>query len=82
MIKSNMGHLEIEGSDVRIKSELTTIFRGLMEDDIGMTREDIIQCIDIAEKDESQLLDATIENLTEILKEALSEIFAKEDEKK
>ena len=82
MIKSNMGHLEIEGSDVRIKSELTTIFRGLMEDDIGMTREDIIQCIDIAEKDEGQLLDATIESLTEILKKALSEIFAKEDEKK
>ena len=82
MIKSNMGHLEIEGSDVRIKSELTTIFRGLMEDDIGMTREDIIQCIDVAEKDESQLLDATIESLTEILKKALSEIFAKEDEEK
>ena len=79
MIKSNRGILEINGNEVLIKSELTTIFRGLMEDDIGMTRQDIIECIDIAEKNESQLLDATVENLSEILKKALSEIFAKGD---
>lgn len=54
MIKVNEGNVEIKGSKVLVKSELTTLLHALREDEL-LKDEDIDRAVEMSRKSEEEL---------------------------
>ena len=75
MIKTRMGTTEIKGSRAEIIADITVIFKALLEA-TDITREEIIEALDNAEKSASDI-DEKIENIDEVIRDLLKEIEQK-----
>lgn len=75
MIKTRMGTTEIKGSRAEIIADITVIFKSLLER-TNITREEIIEALDDAEKSEAEI-DEEIKNVDERIRGLLEEIKQK-----
>ena len=75
MIKTRMGTTEIKGRRVEIIADIAVIFKSLLEE-TDITREEIIEALDDAEKSASEI-DGEIKNIEEGIRSLLEEIKQK-----
>lgn len=75
MIKTRMGTTEIKGRRAEVITDITVIFKALLEA-TDITREEIIEALDNAEKSASEI-DGEIENIDEEIRGLLKEIEQK-----
>ena len=75
MIKTRMGLTEIKGRREEIIADITVIFNVLLEE-TDITREEIIEALDVAEKSASEI-DGEIKNIDEEIRGLLEEIKQK-----
>lgn len=75
MIKTRMGTTEIKGSRAEIIADIIVIFKSLLER-TNITREEIIEALDDAEKSEAEI-DEEIKNVDERIRGLLEEIKQK-----
>lgn len=79
MIKTRMGLTKIKGSRVEIIADITVIFKALLEE-TDITREEIIEALDNAEKAASEI-DEDIKNIDEEIRCLIEDIRQKIKEK-
>ena len=75
MIKTRKGVTEINGTRIELLIDIAVIFKSLLEG-TDITREEIIEALDDAEKLEAEL-DEKIKNIDEGIKGLLEEIMQK-----
>lgn len=75
MIKTRTGVTEIKGSRIEIIADIAVIFKSLLKA-TNITREEIIEALDSAEKSASEI-DGEIENIDEKIRDLLKEIEQK-----
>ena len=75
MIKTRIGATEIKGTRAEILADIAVIFKALLEES-DITREEIIEALDNAEKLASEI-DGEIKNIDEEIRSLLEEIKQK-----
>lgn len=75
MIRTRFGVTEIRGIRAEVIADIAVIFRSLLKD-TDITREEIIEALDDAEKSASEI-DGEIKNIDEKIRDLLEEIRQK-----
>ena len=68
MIKVDKGRVTIKGSVIEISTDLSCIISSLMEDDIGFSRDDIMESVEIGMKTEDEVREMAEKVVADILK--------------
>lgn len=73
MIKTRMETTKIKGSRAEVIADIAVIFKALLEG-TNITREEIIEALDDAEKSEAENIDEKIRDLLEEIEQKMKEM--------
>ena len=79
MIKSDKGRVEINGTNSSIAADLACIVKSMMETDIGFTKEEILEIVELASKDDDDLAKEAADVLVDAVRTLVSKLLEARD---
>lgn len=79
MIKSDKGRVEIKETKSGIAADLACIVKSMMETDIGFTKEEILEIVELASKDDDDLAKEAADVLVDAVRTLVSKLLEARD---
>lgn len=79
MIKSDKGRVEIKETKSGIAADLACIVKALMDEEVGFTKEEILEIVELASKDDEDLAKEAADVLADALKTLVDKLLEARD---